>query len=551
VPCGRSRPGARAARTVPAAAGTHTGPAIPGVGVAVAAVSYATRGRDSVAPRRRKPVRRVGALSPAAIQRLGDSLSLSDALEHGEEDQRRDALSALSRREDPEAIALLRRATAGHDPDWPCPPLILTPSAAGGARTAVKAELRHDAGKSRLGPAGADVCLVLEGTYPYVRGGVSTWVHDLLGGLPELRFAIVHIGAEQWSQGPRRYALPPNVLSLSDLYCREPLPGDREAIAQARVARAEHQRHSDTRRPSRVLRGIRRLLLEDRFDASLLDDLGSGDLSASGCLHGRPCFELTVELYERLAPEASFLGFFWNLRSMVLPLVSLLAAAPPPAAMYHALCTGYAGIVAAVWSHRTGRPFLLTEHGIYTRERNLELDRVAWVRDAGEGRQGGATHKGIDDATASGLRTVWRRFFRALAGCTYAQASTIVSLCEASRTKQISDGAEALKTLIIPNGVDLDARVTRPSQNGAQARDRRPGRVPIRHHADSRMLSRVAVDPAGRAHVRPGRRGSAVRRTVPAAGREARSRARGAVRTDCSDRQHLFADRHAGPHQLQ
>ena len=35
----------------------------------------------------------------------------------------------------------------------------------------------------RNGSEPADVCLVLEGTYPYVKGGVSTWVHDLIGDL--------------------------------------------------------------------------------------------------------------------------------------------------------------------------------------------------------------------------------------------------------------------------------------------------------------------------------------------------------------------------------
>jgi HEAT repeat protein len=67
--------------------------------------------------RRRKPARRGVALTRAAIQQLVDALSPSDALDCGEEEQRRAALSALSRREDPEAIALLRRAAAGHDQD--------------------------------------------------------------------------------------------------------------------------------------------------------------------------------------------------------------------------------------------------------------------------------------------------------------------------------------------------------------------------------------------------------------------------------------------------
>jgi HEAT repeat protein len=38
-------------------------------------------------------------------------------LDGGDEEQRRAALWALSRRGDPEAIALLRRAAAGRDPD--------------------------------------------------------------------------------------------------------------------------------------------------------------------------------------------------------------------------------------------------------------------------------------------------------------------------------------------------------------------------------------------------------------------------------------------------
>ena len=57
------------------------------------------------------------AIALNAIPHLGDALSPSDALDCGEEEQRRAALSALSRREDPEAIALLRRAATGHDPE--------------------------------------------------------------------------------------------------------------------------------------------------------------------------------------------------------------------------------------------------------------------------------------------------------------------------------------------------------------------------------------------------------------------------------------------------
>ena len=53
----------------------------------------------------------------AAMERLRDSLSPYDALDSGDDEQRRAALSTLSRRGDRGAIALLRRAASGRDPD--------------------------------------------------------------------------------------------------------------------------------------------------------------------------------------------------------------------------------------------------------------------------------------------------------------------------------------------------------------------------------------------------------------------------------------------------
>ena len=310
-------------------------------------------------------------------------------------------------------------------------------------------------GEPRGGGADADVCLVLEGTYPYVRGGVSTWVHDLIGSIPDLRFALVHIGPEQGAYRRKAYSPPANVVALSDLYCREPLARGRDAAALERVARAEHYRHAESRRPSRVLNAIRRLHLEDRADPSLLDDLAACDLSVGAFLHGGASFDLTVELYERLAPDASFLSFFWHFRSMHLPLVRLLGAEAPIASVYHAVCTGYAGLLGAAWSHRVGRPFLLTEHGIYVRERKLELDRAVWLQDDCGGSLDGA-REAVEHTTVSALRRMWMRFFRAMARCAYARASTIVSLCEASRQRQIADGAAADRTRVVPNGIDFE-----------------------------------------------------------------------------------------------
>ncbi|HYQ88246.1 MAG TPA: hypothetical protein VEU09_01305 [Candidatus Binatia bacterium] len=90
--------------------------AVPLLGAAVALATLVTRGRDSAAPGLRMRRRRRQALTAAAILSLADALSNWDALECGDEEERRGALSRLSRRRDPEAIALLRRAATDRDP---------------------------------------------------------------------------------------------------------------------------------------------------------------------------------------------------------------------------------------------------------------------------------------------------------------------------------------------------------------------------------------------------------------------------------------------------
>ena len=38
----------------------------------------------------------------------------------------------------------------------------------------------------------ADIALLLEGTFPYVSGGVSSWVNQIILAFPELRLSLIH-----------------------------------------------------------------------------------------------------------------------------------------------------------------------------------------------------------------------------------------------------------------------------------------------------------------------------------------------------------------------
>src|SRR5436305_8997265 len=70
----------------------------------------------------------------------------------------------------------------------------------------------------------ADVCLLLEGTYPYVLGGVSAWVDQIIKGLPDFTFALYFIGSNKASTAKKHYELPRNVVSLTEVFLHERLP---------------------------------------------------------------------------------------------------------------------------------------------------------------------------------------------------------------------------------------------------------------------------------------------------------------------------------------
>jgi polysaccharide biosynthesis protein PelF len=295
-----------------------------------------------------------------------------------------------------------------------------------------------------------DVCLVLEGTYPYVPGGVSSWVHELVRRLPEQKFSLLHIGPRRGAYGPPRYELPPNVVGLVEHYLQAEQrvlePKEREQLRKEIEKRIRGARKLP-KHGSRTLDAFRRLQLDNQIDDALIDDLAQADCTVDELLHGDEAFALIGEVYRACAPTAPFLDFFWSFRSMHVPLLTLLFAEMPRARAYHSISTGYAGVLAAVASRRTGRPMLLTEHGIYAREREMELARSSWITER-------TVDPRIPAQTISPLRRFWIRFFRRLSQIAYLQASSVVTLSEVNRTKQLADGAAADRTSIIPNGVD-------------------------------------------------------------------------------------------------
>jgi glycosyltransferase involved in cell wall biosynthesis len=77
-----------------------------------------------------------------------------------------------------------------------------------------------------------DVCLVVEGNYPYVTGGVSQWAHGLLEGMPDVRFAVAHVRAEGAPERAAAYDPPAGV----DVVCVDVEDGEVVPHAAAHTA---------------------------------------------------------------------------------------------------------------------------------------------------------------------------------------------------------------------------------------------------------------------------------------------------------------------------
>ena len=67
------------------------------------------------------------------------------------------------------------------------------------------------------------ICLILEGCYPYVFGGVSTWMHQYINKMKEHEFVLWVIGAKAENRGKFVYEFPENVTEVHEVFLDDAL----------------------------------------------------------------------------------------------------------------------------------------------------------------------------------------------------------------------------------------------------------------------------------------------------------------------------------------
>ena len=144
-------------------------------------------------------------------------------------------------------------------------------------------------------------------------------------------------------------------------------------------------------------------------------------ISLYDLVHSKDAWEGLLRMYEAESEEHSFLDFFWTWRFVYLPFFSLLRLTLPVARVYHWVSTGYAGVLGAMAKVLYERPFVLTEHGIYTRERKIDISQAEWIYS-----ETAAEIKVVEGTDF--FKDWWKTLFSAFSLLAYDSADRIITL---------------------------------------------------------------------------------------------------------------------------
>ena len=286
------------------------------------------------------------------------------------------------------------------------------------------------------------VCLLLEGCYPYVRGGVSTWTDSYIRSFEDYEFSLWTVCADRSKSRQYKYKLPDNIPHIiPDGVKAEKEDPDYDKYAEvyeiflndAYEAVKHSGRESFSAKELKALSGLVRCEVSDW--ETIFSIFNGGNVNPHAFLKSETFLKLLNELCMTKYLYAPFSEVFYTVRSMVLPLLHILTQPVPEADCYHSIATGYCGILGALAALRYNKPLIITEHGIYTREREEEILRSRW--------------------TVPNLKDLWIQFFNMLSFGGYRFSTFVTSLFEHARETQVNLGCPEEKTSVINNGIRL------------------------------------------------------------------------------------------------
>jgi len=268
------------------------------------------------------------------------------------------------------------------------------------------------------------VCLIIEGAYPYIVGGVSSWTQHMIKSLPEIDFVILSIMSGE--VGEFKYDLPENVVDVKTVYLDGYVAFQKKQFVSEPVLNKKNKK---------VISDFLQFDLSvDLMEVQNIYDSKRTLKDTANFTRSRFFYKEMISHYKRKYSTLNFNQYMWSAKGMYSPFLEMMSIEIPSADIYHSLSAGYAGLLASLAKIRYNKPFILSEHGIYTRERQEEIIKATWVDKV--------------------FKIVWIEFFNFISLMGYKYADVITSLFGDAKKLQAAYGADSKKCVVISNGVD-------------------------------------------------------------------------------------------------
>ncbi|MDE3056161.1 MAG: GT4 family glycosyltransferase PelF [Verrucomicrobiota bacterium] len=283
----------------------------------------------------------------------------------------------------------------------------------------------------------ADVCLITEGSYPYYPGGVTRWTEELIREQKETSFHILSLVPPRPDlSSPRPF--PDNVVGHSYLIVQD-LPEGAPSWRTPKGFWEESLRVFQGMTESKSFSSFAPLLELVAKHRSLL---GKRILSES-----REAWDFFLCFYREVIPSGPFKASFATIFTLSRSLFSLMLPELPDAKLFHSVCTGYAGFLLYRAKVEKGVPCLITEHGVYTNERRIEIAMSEWMSDL--------SSLDLDiEGKKNNLRDLWINAFYSMAHACYQSCDQILSTFQGTQSIQLQQGASPHKLRTILHGIN-------------------------------------------------------------------------------------------------
>ncbi len=235
------------------------------------------------------------------------------------------------------------------------------------------------------------VLLCMEGTYPYEGGGVSTWCDILCRQMPEVDFTLFAVTGNPEVQ--LKYDVPPNAQRIVHV----PLWGMQEPAEYPLASRplSDFRRRKRTTSEARVTESflphfvtVLRSLQDDDNDVEAAGEAVAAlwryfqEYDWNQTWKARATWEAfvaeTLRPYqdgqvEALASERPSVADLTAALRWTYNFLMPLVAPIPEVDLVHSTIASFAALPGIVAKIDRGTPFLLTEHGVYIRERYIAI----------------------------------------------------------------------------------------------------------------------------------------------------------------------------------